>query len=415
MRHMMPIAVLAISLVGRDIRGQVVPAHYQLSYGDDASVLKDDGSGPYSLLHWWDVDADGKADSPGEHHFPVSYIRNVDQVTVSSVTFVVPSTWVMSPPLTGTLTSIGPDNDALTKQVTINGSLLTATDMTSPDPLPNTVKFYRPYIIGWSLSFQNMTQEQAQALGYSSADAIGPQLLGNTDNRMYVMGASNTPGLFETVGERTCEAANNESSLDRIRDTIWSGVFSDNNQGPANPKRKDKNGYNFDDGAALVYYGGVNAINVADLMFSGSGICNAWQDFLDVSFSLHGVQGEKKTVNAVFPYNFLLVNNWELRSGAQPQQINPTLYAYADLNNLQGAEGQGNEEPPAFFSIHCINLVDEEIFDPSYGTRKPSLKKWEKAALFCVGSEPGGVGPPPFTPTGLVRIRQDGEQLTTAM
>lgn len=385
----------AVLLSAASSIAQVIPRPTELSYEVPNDVLKDDGTGSYSAPHWKDtIGQDGIADQEGEIHFPIAYVRS-DSVKVASVKFLVPDAWNG---LTGSLVGTGPENDRFTDSVTVQAGEILGEDMTSEDALPDSVRFYGPYQILWSVTFRPTPDELEQLGIYTWQDTL-TYPVGITNNRLFCMGAKTSPGLYETVGELSCIAANGKSAPNDIRDEIWNNVFSNSNTGPANPKRKQKDGYNAEDAEKLKYYASTTpGTTLALLMASGNGNCQAWSSFFGHSLALHGISNVGQTIKpnpAIQSFHdYMMIQNWGLLVDRRQSNAYLRSGPDAEVRSTTGKEAQNNEDPASFakeFATHCVNKIGGEIFDPSYGLRTSNLLGWQNLAVWGVGATSTGM------------------------
>ena len=263
-------------------------------------------------------------------------------------------------------------------------------------------------------------------------------------NQLYIIREYNTapqsiaylPPYHHTVVHTSCKAANGQSTDNEIIDNVYA-------------KFQTKSVERIEDGYVMTYWD-VNIPNngqcwsIWDLLKYGNGQCGAWADFYMVCLIIQGIDASKVQIEpdesvtaqelndfieTTFPgqgyslgslIEHFLVKNWDLPPNnavpLEPAQGEAPFQFEEDAKYAVGAPGAtaqggfnggfGNvqiPDPRSIFTIHSINLVNNQYFDPSYGTtEQSSFGVWEdesidvvNGVLFAITTDNQGV---PFDP-----------------
>ena len=351
----------------------------RLAFAQKQTVIQDYGEA-YSGPDWQDDNDDGDASDAGEHRFPVAY-RIGQYGRIASVEFVV------CPPVFPAGSTIVRGTDSLgsvydTDQVSIDGDVLTATDLLATEPFPWEVRYFgpdtgNPYVISWEVSGDG--GETWYAAGAS-------------DNRLFLLlyspsGPYST--LYETVAWISCRGAAGATTPAQVYLGSWSQFTG------LAVRRKPMDGYNLLDSAALYYWATLSPNQtlgdlLKDRIAWHDGSCCAWAQFLIACGNVHGVSSDYVMVTpnlTVNPgANGFLVKSWIFLtpsgSGRFPYLID------TDVLKGDGLPGQNNDEPVLQdFARHFVARRMGDIYDPSYGAGPfVSENDHENAAIDGIGS-----------------------------
>ncbi len=386
--------------------------------GPRHNITQDTGQAYPSTDHWLDDDLDGNATNmDGDRRIPIAYTRGAT-VVIDEVRFAVepPDADLGDVPIRGA----GPDGQFFEATASMQGGELVATALTATQPLPNTVRFYNPYTIGWALALDNAGEVLT--------------LIGMSDNRVYVTLNDPEPVepllggagalLYESVID---VAVRNTDGLTDLTSIIL-GIYNDFTD--RSVARKAMDGFNKPDGEVLQYWapagnpinGDITAVCQSmstmldpdfpnDPRLQSIGTCTAWADFLKNTLVVHGVPTVKRLVVRSAYANgnaLLLVKNWQFNGQGSlapycpdtpfigpydPSIVSEAPFVqFNELTDLPGVPGQNNANPPARFNLHWIVGLGGQVspdgiwitgalFDPSYGTGPFTHIGWENASI----------------------------------
>ncbi len=237
---------------------------------------------------------------------------------------------------------------------------VTASGMTSNNPLPNQVACFDLARITW--------EANPAGTGWTSA--------GDSDHLMYVVLAdpSGTPAYW-TLLDISCRAAHGATTEAGVVTNAYTPLES------RSISRKR-------DGHALTYWNPdtTNCTNTQMLLAraDGSGQCGSWAEFLVDMYKCHGITTTRKVmIYRVLPLGSegFLVKNWSfVGSGSQPPPWTHLLGT--ECVELPGAPGQTNPDPPPAFYNHFIVQHGGTYYDPSYGAASvTSQSAWENGSI----------------------------------
>jgi hypothetical protein len=355
--------------------------------GSNYHELKsDDGNTTYNAPQWVDVNGDGTATtstSSGEKNYPVSFTRNTKpQVGGKFKVAGLPSGQIVKIKASSAQglqipeTSVTPATDG-----TITLPLTTASN--------NLVN---------SIQFHNADDNTALKIDWEiSIGSGGWSTVGSTKHTVYITMADpikTATGLMrETLFNLGCRNAKGKgSAAQAVVDAIYDD-FKDRDVQRVKPSSGTL------DGTGMKYWGNpaTAGFETSNLLATGDGRCGSWcktfVDILrcqgidaavimftapeipqqnlsaDIQAQFSGYQGNVDYVRVLY------VKSWTL--GGNP--FNP-------LDN-PGVEGQGNQNPQAWFGDHSLVEFGGRYYDPSYGsTVYATQQAWEDASIDAFGA-----------------------------
>ena len=369
--------------------------------GSNYHELKsDDGNTTYNAPQWVDVNGDGTATtstSSGEKNYPVSFTRNTKpQVGGKFKVAGLPSGQIVKIKASSAQglqipeTSVTPAADG-----TITLPLTTASN--------NLIN---------SIQFHNADDNTAMKIDWEiSIGSGGWSTVGSTKHTVYITmddPIKTATGLMrETLFNLGCRNAKGKgSAAQAVVDAIYDD-FKDRDVQRVKPSSGTL------DGTGMKYWGNpaIAGFETSNLLATGDGRCGSWCKtfvdilrcqgidaavimftapeippqnlYADIQAQFFGYQG-----NVVYE-RVLYVKSWTL--GGNP--FNP-------LDN-PGVEGQGNQNPQAWFGDHSLVEFGGRYYDPSYGsTVYATQQAWEDASIDAFGAHvqftPAPAGAPAF-------------------
>jgi hypothetical protein len=347
---------------------------------------------PYPHIHqWWDLDGDNQAESVGENKIPMAYYAG-DTMAVDLV--VVTGGSVIDPDSDVWIEGVGPEGIHFGGDwaVIVNDEIRGYDLSASQDLEDGTVRFYNPFEIDWYIQeFPDDGPPQE------------PIMVGVSKNRVFAT-LSDPPAdqgqsgdvLWETVAQVSCRAADFQTTPIGVTQAMISG----NGGFGGSISRVEKDGYNFDDGGLLSYWGVAQPpFDVEGLLATGNGRCSAWASMFkacvnlqDGDGSLWGIgannslygdtamfiryiqgTGSMKQFHPNHPY---LVS--EKPFTPPPQGLGGPLDPDIWPDEAAGLFGQNNTTPPRSFLNHCVFLDSNGVvYDPSYMSSAGNKVFWE--------------------------------------
>jgi len=344
----------------------------------------------YETPHWLDQNLDGDAEDPGDHKYPVAYIRNT-YVGISGLEFdVVPASLELEDvPVVGT----GPDGLLWEGTGTVSsGELVVTGTLTSDSPLPNTVVFYDTLDIDWQVALDGASFHPA----------------GTSRNPVYVTYADPMGDRLESYFYISTHAAHGKDEEQIVIDAIWD-EFADLYVVNV---RAERLGYYRDILCAMdcTYY------TAKKLVYYTYSQCGGWADLMIQCIRTQGIGGAQFIMVAPrsaptlpldcryspAPAAGFLVKNYQFVSGepgpcpSYPYRFNDPCDVYygqwppADVLvlDLDGIPGQHESNPASWFACHFIVKINLKYYDPSYGagpftgTTDEATMAWELGAMF---------------------------------
>ena len=340
-----------------------VVSNVSFTGSSEFNVLQDNGSGPYSAPHWTPTNSS-----------PVLYVANTTGAVTAVFAVAAPTNFACSQLYVRGDGSGGLNIPATTCTVAGVTATLTANFAA---PFANQVGFLNPLTINWKCS----------------GDGINFYDAGSSTNPVYVtLTNPATANLFRTVVHLACSNPGATTSNTAVANT-WA-LFAGRNVTTWG-------------GTNLIYYqAGIswanNVTNVAGLLSTGNGQCNAWRELLESAWLANGVNSEMATVSTVVNpgSRIFLVKNWVFGT---PTLTNdpPFNYLfllnasngsmvgvgnYGDLQNGSGAPGQNSATPAEkAFGYHFIQKLNNTYYDPSYGTNYTGAADFQTTAVAGYG------------------------------
>jgi hypothetical protein len=370
-----------------------------VTFTSTQTILRDNGDGAYVGPQWYDEDGNGEIDDPFnppvysngtidggfENVYPVCYIRSSGSGnTHPSVTLSLPYWGDFPDP-----------NDPV--QWRLKGS-------TSGYTFTAQVAGYNPNshilsanLAAWESWPQAIRDTELDITWKLSTDGGSNYFtVGESNNRVYVIGNTTPGSYYETVLDLGCGAADrvnmrdgNQSDQNCALEHIWSKFTG------LSVHRVD--------GTLLTYYASyrTNNYETADLLRDGDGQCGAWAKFFWATLVAQGVTGihyawlgpDSSTTDGATGF---AVANWSFASaGTSGDPDFPYLntyagspintagtgyeWLYAEVTDSSGIAGQGNANPKSIFENHqMLKIWDGSKFtyyDPSYGATYDNLDR----------------------------------------
>lgn len=363
----------------------------------------------YGTPHWLDQNLDGDADDPGDHKYPVAYIRGTT-AGISGLAFnVVPADLeLVGVPVIGT----GPDGLLWEGTGTVSdGELVVTGTLSSAVPLPNMVVFYDTLDIEWQVAL----------------DGVNFYAAGTSDSPVYVAYADPLGDRLESYFSISTNAAQGQDEEQAVIDAIWA-EFTD---------RYVVNAY----GEVLGYYRGIlcagdcTYYSAPELVYYTNSQCGGWADLMIQCLRTQGLGGaqfitiEPRSTPTLpldcgsYPMSAagFLVKNYQFSgSGAAPCPAYPFRFndpcAYypswpqADVVDMPGIAGQDNGNPASWFARHFIVKINMKYYDPSYGAG-PFSGTTDQATMAWEGGAIAGYFGTAEASTGRAGVRKDVPQL----
>ena len=345
----------------------------------------------YATNHWKDDNLDGDVVDVGDRQWPASY-AGLETMKVG-MAIMLSEAWSGGALF---VRAFGTENfdispveaalDATKKQVSIE-------DKAASKAFPKKAYHFDNFVLAWEISFDNQ---------------VTWKKIGSSSNDIYItLKEPAVSPLFHTVVHIGSHEAHNETTENGVITEVWKKFESLNVDTVA--------------GNDLHYYLNYNsqAESTKPLLATGDGQCGAWSQFfvdviksqgivrnnnwVELKASKNNAKGfivknwtfdagggkasaaivpslpqDAGIVNAViadYPYINVIHSDPSL-TGAAPW-LNPTndayAWAYQDVNDELGIEGQSTANPASFFVVHVLLQYDigngYEWFDPSYGVK----------------------------------------------
>lgn len=337
-------------------------------------VAKDDGTGAYPSPHWKDnsVPSDDDNNDMGDHHIPVVYTRNT-RMHISATFAVEPPVNLPAPV---TIEGLG-GGYRFAGTATGGGGTLTISDVQADQLLVNTVEYYDPLTLNWTVTPHNTPPLNCN---------IAP-----TEHRVYVtFGVPNAASLYETVVHLGCSNAAGFSSEANVATGVWTDFAN------RLVRRKPVDGLNKIDGVQMLYWAPPGSANqtmngmLADPI--GNGTCVAWANLHHQVLRAQGIlTSQVFEIKSIFPDDpghgsgdgGMLIKNWSFATvGTAPPGCPPFTHMPTETVDQLGAPAQGNPDPPGGFFNHYIIRYSNAYFDPSCGAGPyQSEIAWENASV----------------------------------
>lgn len=353
-------------------------------------VYDDDRNKKYIKPHWLDNNLNGSVEDAGDHKYPVCYkygkkMKIEAGFKIDPPTSSLPSIIQSKLKIKGTCNANGKIFNLEPKSVTISGGEITYPSTETTEVLPESIQFYDPLEISWSISMD----------GGDTWNEVG-----KSKNRVYVRLTKwyvSDPILFYTSVHLACSNSIGLTGSDK--NTIVNNAYS--HFTGKDVKRVD--------GMSLQYWGPLNVndnstppqdfnFTTWGLLMNKQGRCGSFANFfidivnvnnigIDMApvyskpFKIESTEVEKKLLSYMkrkgydkndykfSPYQFL-VKNWDLTR------------ADSIAVDVDGVKAQGPySNPMSNFSDHALVKSNNLYFDPSYGTSPCTPVQWEDISI----------------------------------
>lgn len=375
----------------------------ELSYdaasgGDHHDLIDDYDQQAYSGQHWLDANEDGDADdhTDGDQAFPTAYVSGgtMKVGTKFKIEGLGDSSATPNVQIKGT----GPDGVTFeATDATILSGYAEATLTAASAFTADLVRYFESFSIDWEASTDGgQTWEVA----------------GTTENEVCVLFAEpSTEDLFFSVVAVTTKAADGATSKQAVIDKAWHPMAAGNweqrarNEGSTRPAKLPRQ---------LTYWksdfvseGGVpvrhnnNTWKKLLESESGDGDCVAWSQLFQIMVRSHGadagVGGLDVRLIAVLPNHTssridpvtgqfysaqMMFNSFTFVVNPAVQRNDGWSYRAGEYTDEVGFPAHGNQNPHAFWIRHMIVMVNDKLYDPSYGMGPfNSRTAWENRVL----------------------------------
>ena len=328
---------------------------YYAHSGTYYNLVKDSG-GPYPTPdepHW-----------KGEQKAPACFKRS-SKMKVKVLFRMRPGT----PYRTVWVKGNGPGNlEFKKKTASVSGQIITDDDHVCENEFKNEIDFFDKLNIAWTVSLD---------------DGATWQYAGTTSNQVYIVRDEPACVHYHTVIHHSCKQADGEKdNFAQITSRIWA-LFA------------GKNVVRVTDNHTLTYYKSYTTTNMLtpDLLKHGDGDCNAWARlFLDM-LKAQNYQPDNNFVTAgptvTSGAGAFLVREWSFPAPPgksddedfpflnipEPDALLPNFvkdtsydFVFKEVTDSTGIPGQGGVANPAsFFEVHSVAVIEEKIYDASYG------------------------------------------------
>jgi hypothetical protein len=369
------------------------------------SLTSDDTLITYDAPHWLDGNNDGDAGDQGERKYPIAFVRGTPP-TIAARIGVKPTGLTTLSDFSARIKVTGPG------AITIDPPADATLDGTDELQLPaaasagsftNEIDYLNPMELTWEVSVNGRDHFCAA---------------GKTGHRTYVTLAAPSPMLTkagipiisrqETLFDIGCRNADGESTPVAATAKIWS-EFTDR------IVRKVDPGTGLPNGIQMTYYANFNPLDAngvgvhtaPQLLATKDGQCGAWAELLIRIRQIQGIndQDEYLTIRASDQNEGIAIKNWTFTgNGTSGNATYPYLnicplgqgsieaswnavrgttsynWAYAEVNDAAGVEGQGTQNPASLFDNHQV-MMGGQLYDPSYGTVHPTLPDMDSNAV----------------------------------
>lgn len=324
----------------------------RLAYAGGHAIARDlDGFnyGPPEGPHWKDENDDGDAADPGDWRISAAYTRQ----GIVEVRRVYVDCGTKAPPA-AILLGVGPGwqmfQGGICQDPDAAPAELAGCELRASLELPDKVKKYEPYVIGWFVSFGD--------------DYF--VLAGTTDTWLYV--TLNDPATsypkYESVYDISCKAAAGSSDAGAVGEAIRAKFAS------RELHRKARDGFNVEDGRLLRYWAVPDPpAGLAGLLRDpdGNGQCAGFAQLFKACHEVQGLSGgtvyELQYPPGAILGTELLVKEWTVVGGSPPR-----FRIGTEIVEAPGIPAQGNADPASRFIRHYIVRIGADYYDPSYGT-----------------------------------------------
>jgi hypothetical protein len=333
--------------------------------GNTLNIKKDDGSGSYAKPQWTAATVDKS---------PVAYISGDAPKVSASFTFQCSNAPAF-------VYLRGEASDSITfpsQKITLTNAAANSYKLDYPESTgshvfkPGIVRFFKPFIINWEISFDN---------------GISWRSIGETKNTLYVTYKAPQAevgdfGWFHTVYDLSCRNAQYKSTEKDIIAAIWT-EFTD--QIVLN--------YNND---SLFYYKNLSTpyVTLATLLKYKDAECYT---FAQLFLAAIKIQGIVRTNNYVYlepkatnvcngkMVDRFLVKNWSFVSATANPPCSAFPYGTGGIKKLPGIPGSCTRTPASHFGNHQVAKIDGVYYDPSYGASFSNLSELKTKSLSAWG------------------------------
>jgi hypothetical protein len=372
------------------------PLEVSFSASMVGDLVSDDTSVTYDAPHWQDSNDDGDADDPGERKYPIAYVRNTSP-TIAGKIEVKPTGLTSVNGFSAKIKIAGPGNIEITETAaTIGTDELQLPATASSGKFENEIDYLNPMTLTWEVEVNNEG---------SWCEA------GETGNRTYVtLGAPETTLRQETLFDIGCRNADGEMDPASATTRIW-GEFTDQEVKKVDPNTGQPNG------TQMTYYSsydprdsnGQAVCTAPQLLEANDGQCGSWANLFIRIRQVQGIDDPNEYVlfrsmnfasgegfvvknwnfsatgtsgNSTYPYlNICPLGNGNPNANAAAVYgQNSYNWAYAEVTDSVGIEGQGTQNPASLFGNHQVT-ISGDYYDPSYGVKHASLADIDTNAI----------------------------------
>jgi len=362
------------------------PMEVSFSNSTIGSLTNDDVSITYDAPHWQDGNDDGVAQMPGERNYPIAYVRNTPP-TIAGKIKVKPSGLTSVSGFSAKIKVTGPGNIKIDETAaTIGTDEIELPAAASTGNFVNEIDYLNPMTLSWEVEVSDKDHWCES---------------GETANRAYVtLGTPATSMRQETLFDIGCRNADGETVAADATAKIWS-EFTDRVVKKVDPDTGQPIG------TQMTYYASYNpldfngqsVVTAPQLLEANDGQCGSWADLLirvrqaqsiddpdeyvifgspntgvgfavkNWSFAQNGTSS-----NATYPYlNICPLGNGSLNANfSAVRGANSYNWAYAEVTDSSGIEGQGTTNPASLFGNHQV-MISGQFYDPSYGILHAAL------------------------------------------
>lgn len=370
------------------------PKEVSFSASTVGSLQNDDTSTTYDAPHWQDGNDDGIAEMPSERNYPVAYVRNTAP-TIEGKIAVKPTGLTSVSGFTAKIRVTGPGAIEIDETAaTIGTDELILPAKASTGNFVNEIDYLNPMTLTWEVDVNDEG---------SWCEA------GDTAHRTYVtLGAPATTMRQETLFDIGCRKADAETTAAGATAKIWS-EFTDRDVRKVDPNTGQPTG------TQMTYYSsydprdshGTAVCTAPQLLEANDGQCGSWADLLIRIRQVQGIDDPDEYVifESSNPSEGFAVKNWTFAAtGTSGNPNYPYLnicplgngsinanfdavrgassynWAYAEVTDGNGIEGQGTQNPASLFGNHQV-MISGQFYDPSYGQLHGTLADIDNNAV----------------------------------
>lgn len=343
-----------------------------VAFGGDNHTIHHDATGhAYDAPHWLDFDRDGQITAPPQsppgatdidRRFPIAYTRNTPMtIAAFEPHFSKDAFGGMPQPGDYTIKGTGSDGSVY---------LLGRQGLTGigSEPLPDHIAYLPNYSISWEISFDGTY------LWYD---------LGTTTHEVYATLNNPIPSapifqtpLLHTTVHIGCTAAEGQSGADlpNVYNNIWQHFAT-----------RQIRALGHDEPMTYYRVWTTSTVTARQLVGSQDGQCGAWNLLFIETLLAQGISSQNDYSIIWAEHNNynrgFFVPNWRfsgpgvsgdpsfpfliIHSAGWSTAGYPTIWT--QIESQPGIPGQGWPEPKSSFANHHVTLVNNKVYDPSYG------------------------------------------------